>query len=179
MTSLWTHVWNWNQYINYLKQHLQLKPNETGFMFDCWMQCSIFDCSIMFDCLSVQFPKVWSCSIGQVFGWIQLCSIAEPNGSESNRRLEFDWVQLPNVRLTTPGKNHPYRKVRWQYFFVYLTKNWVLWQILIMSNVKAIISNHNKREFIVNPRALMKRERAAILQQTQHLPHGWKLSRSK
>ena len=155
-----------------------LKPNETGFMFDCWMQCSIFDCSIMFDCLSVQFPKVWSCSIGQVFGWVQLCSIAEPNGSESNdwssigfNYRTFDWLRRVKSTLTARYADNT--------FFVYLTKNWVLWQILIMSNVKAIISNHNKREFIVYPRAMMKRERAAILQQTQHLPHGWKLSRSK
>ena len=178
MTSLWTHVWNWSQYINYLNATPCLKPNETGFMFDCWMQCSIFDCSIMFDCLSVQFPKVLIVFDRPSF-WVSSIVFHCRTQSKWIERLEFDWVQLPNVRLTTPGKKHPYRKVRWQYFFVYLTKNWVLWQILIMSNVKAIISNHNKREFIVNPRALMRRERAAILQQTQHLPHGWKLSRSK
>ena len=178
MTSLWTHVWNWNQYINYLKQHLQLKPNETGFMFDCWMQCSIFDCSIMFDCLSVQFPKVWSCSIGQVFGWVQLCSIAEPNGSESNdwssigfNYRTFDWLRRVKSTLTARYADNTF-------LFIWLRigccgKFW-LWATL-----NAIISNHNKREFIVYPRALMKRERAAILQQTQNLPHGWKLSRSK
>ena len=129
----------------------------------------LFKCSISKSLIVLDRPSFWVSSI--VFHcrtqskWIE--------------RLEFDWVQLPNVRLTTPGKKHPYRKVRQQYFFVYLTNNWVLWQILIIRNVKPIISNHNKREFIVNPRALMKKERAAILQQTQHLPHGWKLSRSK
>ena len=95
-----THVWNWSQYINYLNATPCLKSKETGFMFDCWMQCSIFDCSVMFDCLSVQFPKVWLCWIGQVFGWVQLCSIAEPNRSESNdwrsigfNYRTFDWLR--------------------------------------------------------------------------------------
>ena len=137
--------------------------------------CSIVECSVRFSIV-----RLFKCSISKsliVFDrpsfWVSSIVFHCRTQWKWIERLEFDWVQLPNVRLTTPGKKHPYRKVRWQYFFVYLTKNWVLWQILIMSNVKAIISNHNKREFIVYPRALMKRERAAMLQQTQHLPHGW------
>ena len=69
------------------------------------------------------------------------------------------------------SKKHPYRKIRWQYFFVYLTKNWVLWKILIISNVKTIISNHNKREFMANPRALMKRETAESIAANPTLAH--------
>ena len=173
MTSLWTHVWNWSQYINYLNATPCLKPNETGFMFDCWMQCSI-----MFDCLSVQFPKVWLCSIGQVFGWVQLCSIAEPNRSESNEWSSigfnyrtFDWLRRVKSTLTARYAGNTFLFI-WQRIGC-CGKFW-LWATL-----KPLYPTTIKREFIVNPRALMKRERAAILQQTQHLPHGWKLSRSK
>ena len=157
--ALFKTKWNWF-YVRLLNAVFDFR------LFD---YVRLFKCSISKSLIVFDRPSFWVSSIvfhcRTQWKWIE--------------RLEFDCVQLPNVRLTTPGKKYPYRKVRWQYFFVYLTKNWVLWQILIMSNVKAIISNHNKREFIVNPRALMKRERAAILQQTQHLPHGWKLSRSK
>ena len=38
-----------------------LKPDETGFMFDCSMQCSI-----MFDYLRVRFPNVQLCSISKI-----------------------------------------------------------------------------------------------------------------
>ena len=50
--------------------------------------CSISERSIVFDC-----PNSWVSSI--VFD----CRTQ----SKSVERLEFDWVRLPNVRLTTPG----------------------------------------------------------------------------
>ena len=58
-------------------------------MFDCCMQCSI-----MFDCSCVRFPNV---RLAKCFG-----EFAYRTQSKSIERLEFDWVRLPNVRLTTP-----------------------------------------------------------------------------
>ena len=83
VTSSRTRVWNWSLYINYLKATPCLKPA------DCWMQCSIFDCSIMFDCLSVRFPN------------FRLCSIAEPNRSHSNdwSSIEFDWLRRDRLNF--------------------------------------------------------------------------------
>ena len=63
------------------------------------MQFSVFECLIMFDCLSVQFPNVWLSLIGKILGW--LSSITKTN--QTIEWLEFDWVWLQNVRLTMPG----------------------------------------------------------------------------
>ena len=63
------------------------------------MQFSVFECLIMFDCLSVQFPNVWLSLIGKILGW--LSSITKTN--PTIEWLEFDWVWLQNVRLTMPG----------------------------------------------------------------------------
>ena len=49
---------------------------------------AVFDFRL-FDCLSVHFPNVRLCSIGRIFGWVRLCSIAEPNRSQSN-----DWASV-------------------------------------------------------------------------------------
>ena len=69
---------------------LKLKPihklferNETGFMFDCWMQCSTFDCSIMFDCLGVR-----------------LCSITgSPSSKYEHRRTSALLHNIRNTRI--------------------------------------------------------------------------------
>ena len=55
----------------------ETRPDETGFMFDC---------------LSVRFPNVQSCSIGKILGWVRLNSIAEPNRSQSN-----DWSSFGSI----------------------------------------------------------------------------------
>ena len=91
-------------------QLLFLKPDEAGFMFDYCMQCSVFECLIMFDCLSVQFLNVRLSLIGKILGW--LSSITKPN--QTIEWLEFDWVWLQNVWLTMPGiweSNLPWRFV--------------------------------------------------------------------
>ena len=69
---------------------LKLKPihklferNETGFMFDCWMQCSTFDCSIMFDCLGV-----WLCSI-----------TGSPSSKYEHRRTSALLHNIRNTRI--------------------------------------------------------------------------------
>ena len=90
VTSLCTCVWKWS--LNLFEHNaFCLKPDETGFMFDCCMQCLI----IIFDCLSVWFPNVRLCSIGNIVGWVQLSSITEPNRSHSNdcSSLGFDWLR--------------------------------------------------------------------------------------
>ena len=74
------------------------------------MQFSVFECLIMFDCLSVQFPNVWLSLTGKILGW--LSSITKTN--QTIEWLEFDWVWLQNVRLTMPGiweSNLPWRFV--------------------------------------------------------------------
>ena len=82
VTSLRNRVWNWShQYINYLDSTPCLKPDETGFMFDCWIRCSIFDCSITFDCFSVRLAKF--------LGEFDYVRFSGPNQSQSN-----DWIGL-------------------------------------------------------------------------------------
>ena len=82
VTCLRTRVWNWSQNINYINATPRLKPDETGFMFDCWMQCSIFDCSIVkvfvfqtFDCVRLaEFLSEFDC-------------VRSPNPIEVNRTI--------------------------------------------------------------------------------------------
>ena len=54
--------------------------------------------SIIFDCWTVWLLKVRLCSIGNLFLWVRLSSI-----TETNQAIGFDWVRLPNVRLTMSG----------------------------------------------------------------------------
>ena len=60
-----------------------LKPDETGFNFDCCMQ-------------SLRLAK---------FG-VSTIKFDYRTRSKSIERLKFDWDRLPNVRLTTPGVYH-------------------------------------------------------------------------
>ena len=95
---LCTRVWNWSQHITYLTATPCLKPDKTGFMFDCW---SIRLSSIVkvFDFRTIDCVRLAKCF--DEFDYVRL-----PNRtpwSKSIERLEFDWVRLPNVRLTTSG----------------------------------------------------------------------------
>ena len=59
---------------------------------DCWgvRLCSIVE---LFD------YRTFDCfRLAKFFLWVRLSSITEPN-----RAIGFDWVRLPNVRLTTSG----------------------------------------------------------------------------
>ena len=57
-------------------------------MFDCFKKCSISDHSIVLDWQKVRVSLI-------IFDY--------RTQSKSIERLEFDWVRLPNVRLTSPG----------------------------------------------------------------------------
>ena len=85
------HVTENDLYIIYLTP--SLKPDETGFMFDC--------CSVRFLkarlCLIAELSIVFDCKI---LGWVRLSSITEPNRSQSNNRSSiwfghrtFDWLR--------------------------------------------------------------------------------------
>ena len=105
-SALYTCVWNWSQHITYLLAATPcLKRDETWFEYNFWnfhfrtfdyvrsLNCSISERSIVFD-----WQKFWVSSI--MFNYrTQLRSI---------ERLEFDWVRLPNVLLTTPWFIHAY-----------------------------------------------------------------------
>ena len=41
--------------------------------------------------------------IDHLFSWLVHCKSVQTHAS--TRAIEFDWVRLPNVRLTTPGSN--------------------------------------------------------------------------
>ena len=69
------------------------------------LRCSIFQRSIMFDCVSVGFPNARLCSICKIWGVISI-KFDYRTQSKSIERLEFHWDRLPNVRLTTPVKLH-------------------------------------------------------------------------
>ena len=51
----------------------------------------------MFDCLSVRFPNV------RLYFGVSSIKFDYRTQTKSIERSEFDWVRLPNVRLTTPG----------------------------------------------------------------------------
>ena len=72
--------------LNYLNAIPCLKPDETGFMFDC--------CSVRFSNVRLcSIGKIlWLCSIVKILGWVWLSSI------EVNRTIE---VRLPIFRLVT------------------------------------------------------------------------------
>ena len=57
-------------------------------MFDWFKKCSISDHSIVLDWQKVRVSLI-------IFDY--------RIRSKSIERLEFDWVRLPNVRLTSPG----------------------------------------------------------------------------
>ena len=79
-------------------------------MFDC---CSVRFCSIVFN--SVRFPNVaWWC--WEKFG-VSSIKFDYRTQSKSIERLEFDWIRLPKVRLTTPDiNNHSPTQTVWDFF---------------------------------------------------------------
>ena len=56
--------------------------------------------------------KLVLCSIVEVFDFRTFDYVRFPNPIELNRAMEFDWVRLPNVRLTKPRVNVQQR-YRW------------------------------------------------------------------
>ena len=75
---------------------------------------SIIERSTVFDWKMYQ-SRVRLCSIKEAFDYrtfdcVRLAKflgefdcVRLPNSIKINRTIEFDWVRLPNVRLTTPG----------------------------------------------------------------------------
>ena len=92
----------WSQPITYLTATPCLKPDEPGFMFGCW-SVSIFERSRLCSIVKVFYFRTFHCiRLAKFLGEFDyVCDYRTQ--SKSIQRLEFDWVRLPNVRLTTPG----------------------------------------------------------------------------
>ena len=74
--------------LNYLNAIPCLKPDETGFMFDC--------CSVRFSNIRLcSIGKIlWLCSNVKILGWVWLSSIPETNRSKSN-----DWSSITDLSI--------------------------------------------------------------------------------
>ena len=79
-----------------------MKPDETGFLFDCCMQCSIFECSIMFDCLRVRLAKFWG----------EFVEVRLPNPIEVNRTIgiRLGSITEPSIDYAGSGKESQTQK---------------------------------------------------------------------
>ena len=83
---------NWSEYITYL--------NSAPFV---WNQMKLVLKYVRLLHPVFDYVQLFKCSICKILGWVRVNWFDYRTQSKSIKRLQVDWVRLPNVWLSTPG----------------------------------------------------------------------------